>query len=103
MEAQLEQREGGWQLRFVRKLPHSVDKVWRAITDPDHLRTWFPDRIVVSEWKRGAPLKFITQFGDFDGEVLTVQPPTLLEFRWGNDHLRFEVTAEGPGSVLTLI
>ena len=34
MEAQLEQRDGGWQLRFVRKLPHSVDKVWQAITEP---------------------------------------------------------------------
>ena len=103
MDAQLEQRDGGWQLRFVRKLPHSIDKVWQAITEPEHLKAWFPDQIIVKEWKPGAPLKFITQFGDFEGEVLTVQPPRLLEFRWGSDFLRFEVTPEAGGSVLTLV
>jgi uncharacterized protein YndB with AHSA1/START domain len=103
MDAQLEQRQGGWQLRFVRKLPHPVNKVWTAITEPEHLKAWFPDQIVVKEWKPGAALKFITQYGDFDGEVLTVQPPRLLELRWGTDFLRFELAPDGEGSVLTLI
>jgi uncharacterized protein YndB with AHSA1/START domain len=103
MEGQLEQRQGGWQLRFVRNLPHSVDKVWQALTQPEHLKAWFPDQIVVTEWRPGAQLKFKTQFGDFDGEVQTVQPPNLLEFRWGTDYLRFELAPAGDGSVLTLL
>ena len=34
------------------------------------------------------------------GEVLTVDPPRLLEFRWGSSHFRCEVRAEGEGSRL---
>jgi uncharacterized protein YndB with AHSA1/START domain len=28
---------GLWRLRFTRQLTHPADKVWRAITKPDHL------------------------------------------------------------------
>ncbi|TMD22380.1 MAG: hypothetical protein E6I99_10200 [Chloroflexi bacterium] len=42
MEGQLEQRNGRWQLTFVRKLPHSPEKVWKALTEPEHLKGWFP-------------------------------------------------------------
>jgi uncharacterized protein YndB with AHSA1/START domain len=90
-------------LRFVRQLPQPVEKVWQALTEPEHLKEWFPDQIVVKEWKKGARLEFITPFGNFDGEVQTVEPPRLLEFRWGTDFLRFEIAPEGTGTVLTLI
>jgi uncharacterized protein YndB with AHSA1/START domain len=67
--------------------------VWRAVTEPEHLDAWFPQRIV-GEWRAGAPLKFESRGGEhpaFDGEVLACDPPALLEFRWGPDVLRFEI------------
>jgi uncharacterized protein YndB with AHSA1/START domain len=33
------------QLRFTRALPHSPEKVWRAITEPKHRKNWFPDTV----------------------------------------------------------
>jgi uncharacterized protein YndB with AHSA1/START domain len=94
-----------WQLRFGRELPHPVTKVWKALTEPDELRKWFPDQVAVSEWKVGAKMTFqdVNQnIQPFDGEVLAYEPPRLLEFRWGTDTIRLEVVPRGDGCVLTL-
>ena len=96
------QQGGRWQLRFTRTLPHPQEKVWRAITEPEHLQAWFPDR-VVGEWRIGAPLKFLSEYGDHDGEVIAYEPPRLVEFRWGTDIIRMELAADAQGSRLTLI
>ena len=34
----LESTGGRWQLRFTRELAHPQEKVWRAITEPEHMR-----------------------------------------------------------------
>ena len=93
MNGELDQLGDHWRLRFTRELAQPAEKVWRAVTEPEHLDAWFPQR-VVGEWRAGAPLKFESRDGEapeFDGEVLACQPPSLLEFRWGPDVLRFEI------------
>ena len=93
MNGELERCGDRWELRFTRELAHPAEKVWRAVTEPAHLDAWFPQR-VVGEWRVGAPLKFESRDGEFpafDGEVLACEPPSLLEFRWGPDVIRFEV------------
>jgi uncharacterized protein YndB with AHSA1/START domain len=93
-----------WRLRFERELRHPVEKVWRAVTEPEHLQAWFPQRVIGS-WAVGEPLRFEAPDGEggaFDGEVLACDPPSLLEFRWGTDTIRIELAADGDGCVLTL-
>src|SRR5438094_969870 len=106
MEGQLEQRQGRWQLRFTRQLPHPPEKVWRALTDHEHLAVWFPFRIE-GERAAGAPLRFVFPNGEapvIEGRMLACNPPSLLEFSWGNDEtLRFELQPDGAGTVLTVI
>ena len=105
MLGELERVSEGWQLRFTRELRHSPERVWRALTEPQDLREWFPDTIVVpQEWRVGAKLEFKHEgVYAFDGEVLVFQPPRVLELRWGTDLIRFEIQPRGSGSVLTLI
>lgn len=99
----LEEVDGRWRLRFTRRLRHSPEKVWRALTEPVQLAAWFPDTIE-GDWHPGARLRFAEGSGyAFDGEVVSVEPPRLLEFTWGSDRLRFEIEADGDGSILTLI
>ena len=31
-----------WTLSFTRKLSHPREKVWRAVTEPEHLAVWYP-------------------------------------------------------------
>jgi uncharacterized protein YndB with AHSA1/START domain len=106
VEGQLEQSDGRWRLRFTRRLPHPPEKVWRALTEPEHLAAWFPTDI---EGKRvaGAALRFVFRNGEgpaIDGEMIAYDPPSVLELRWGNEEtLRFELRPDGEGSVLTFL
>src|SRR5690348_18407988 len=99
-------RDGSSQLRFTRALAHPPEKVWAAITEPEHLAHWFPTTID-GERAAGALLRFTFpggQFPPFEGEMLTYEPPSVMEFRWGPDVIRLELSPidEG-GTVLTLL
>jgi activator of Hsp90 ATPase-like protein len=76
--------DGRPRLRFTRRLPHPPAKVWRAITEPEHLAAWFPDAGV-------------------EPEVLAADAPRALDLRWGTDRLRFELRPDGGGTELTLL
>jgi uncharacterized protein YndB with AHSA1/START domain len=106
MDGQLEQSGGRWQLRFTRKLPHPPEKVWRALTEREDLAAWFPADIE-GERAAGAPLRFVHRNGEgpaLEGEMITYDPPSVLEFRWGGDEtLRFELQADGAGTELTFV
>ena len=87
---------------FHRRFPHPIEKVWRAVTEPAHLREWFPVTVAVEEWRAGAPLTFTVETGEsFDGEVIAVSPPHLLEIQWGPDRLRIELASDGDGTSMT--
>ena len=94
------------RLRFVRRLAHAPEKVFRALTEAEHLRAWFPTDII-GERKAGAPLKFEFREGEgppIEGAMVAYDPPHLVEYQWGNDEtLRFELTPDGDGTVLTFV
>ena len=99
----LERHDNRNRLRFSRLLMHAPEKVWRALTEPDQLAAWFPDRLV-GELTSGSTLRFepsVPGIPAFDGRVITAEPPRVLEFLWGDDTLRFELVAEGDGTRLT--
>lgn len=107
MDGQLRQVDGRWQLQFVRRLGHSPQKVWRALTEDEHLEAWFPTTIE-GERAVGAKLRFSFRESDeapvLDGEMLVYEPPSVLEFAWGDDDiLRFELEPDGDGTILTLL
>jgi uncharacterized protein YndB with AHSA1/START domain len=105
MTGKLEEIGGRWRLRFTRDLAHPQEKVWRAITEPEHMRAWFPQH-VTGEWVVGGLLTFSSPEGrgpDFGGEVLAYSPQSLVEFRWGTDVIRFELEPRAGGCTLTLL
>ena len=100
--------DGG--LHYVRRLPHAPEKVWRALTESEHLVHWFPADIV-GERRPGAPLKLpfwpaqVERYGIavpvIDGEMLAWDPPRLFELTWDTDRLRWELEPDGDGTLLT--
>ena len=105
MEGTLERVGDRWQLRFVRTLAHPPEKVWRALTEPEHLAAWFPSDIH-GERAAGARLRFVFRNGEgppTDGEMLVYDPPRALELRWESEILRFDLRPEGDGCVLTFV
>jgi uncharacterized protein YndB with AHSA1/START domain len=97
--------DGSWRLRFTRHLRHPLEKVWRAITEPEHLAHWFPTTIE-GERAPGARLRFSFPGGQappFDGEMIAFEPPSLMELRWGTDIVRLELRPVAEGTELTLL
>ncbi len=83
-------------LRYERRLAHPRERVWRAITEDADLAAWFPTTIEGPR-RAGAKLHFSFRHGEgqaFDGEMLAFVPPSLLELRWADDVLRFELESE---------
>jgi uncharacterized protein YndB with AHSA1/START domain len=106
MYGDLEQLDGDrWRLRFTRTLRHPQEKVWRAVTEPEHLAHWFPTTIE-GERAPGATLHFSFPQGEaepFDGEMTAFEPPRVMELRWGPDLLRIELRQVPEGTELTLL
>src|SRR3954451_15832767 len=106
-DGQLSQKDGRYELRFVRELSHPVGKVWEAVTSPSGLSAWFPFD-VVGERSTGAALRFVFREGEgepFEGSMLEYTPQSAVELAWGGDEtLRMELSPSGAdGCVLTLI
>ncbi|MGN9786168.1 SRPBCC family protein [Nonomuraea sp. ZG12] len=87
--------DGRTILHLERRLPHPLDKVWRAITQPEHLKHWFPAEMTIA----GDRVSY--EFGP-DGRVTELDPPRVFAHTWGDDELRWEVRPDGDGSVLVL-
>jgi uncharacterized protein YndB with AHSA1/START domain len=91
-------------LRFRRRLAHPPQRVWAALTDDGHLAGWFPTTIE-GERTPGAPLRFSFRQSEgdpFDGEMRVFEPPSVMELRWADDILRFELEPDGTGCFLSL-
>ena len=94
-------------VRLDRDLSDPPSTVWRALTDPEELKAWFPSEIVTERWEVGAQLTFVfPENPEFTmtGTVLELDEPRLLVYTWGGDTLRFELSAtESGGTRLVLI
>ena len=104
MDAMLERDGTRVILRVQCRFSEPPEKVWRALTSRELIRRWFPCD-VEGDWTVGAPLRFEFLQGegeglsdeDLRGEVLAVDAPRYLEFRWGSDILTYELVPDGDG------
>ncbi|WP_181771662.1 SRPBCC family protein [Amycolatopsis pittospori] len=88
-------------LRVERRLAHSPERVWRAITEPAELARWFPASVAV-DLRPGGAIKFTFEGEEAPtlGEVLEADEPRVFAFTWNDDVLRWEITPEKDGSRL---
>jgi uncharacterized protein YndB with AHSA1/START domain len=95
-------------VRLERHLADPPQVVWGALTERAQLASWFPCdvEIVGGDWKVGAAIlfRFPPEVIDMTlhGQVLAVEEPRLLIFTWGEETLRFDLSAEGTGTLLVL-
>jgi uncharacterized protein YndB with AHSA1/START domain len=67
------------------ELPHPVEQVWAAITDPAEFGRWFSEE---AEWelRPGAPMVLRwKQWGTAPGVIVAVEPKTRFVYRWGTE------------------
>jgi len=93
-------------LRFERHLPQSRDDVWRMVTDPHEMTSWFPTRIEIDEWKVGATLTHHFDEHDIDplpGRVIEWDPPHRVRFTWADDTISFELSPDPTGGTIFVL
>jgi uncharacterized protein YndB with AHSA1/START domain len=87
----------GFQVKFERNYPHSIEKVWDAITNPSKLKYWFTD--IDLELKTGG--KMTVYFRDkartsSQGKIVAVQKPNRFVWTWEHEQAVWELTSQGP-------
>jgi uncharacterized protein YndB with AHSA1/START domain len=90
--------DGRPALRFQRRLSHGVERVWRAISEPEELSRWF---LAVPRWTLEAGAAFEVD-GDLggSGKITELEPPRLLAYDWDDERFRFELHPAGDGCLL---
>lgn len=102
MTETLRTANGRHVLRLERRLPHPPEKVWRAVTEPEHLRHWFPSSVELDP-RTGGRITFTFDTGGADpapagtGVVRHWEPPRVFAFTWEDEHFRIELHPDGPG------
>jgi uncharacterized protein YndB with AHSA1/START domain len=94
-----------WTLVLVRELRHPPAAVWQALTDPVQLREWAPfdaDRSLASVGPValttvGTPKPIVAET-----RVTQADAPKLLEYRWGDNDMRWQLEPFRDGTRLTL-
>jgi uncharacterized protein YndB with AHSA1/START domain len=104
----VETHGGSHILRFERHLPHPIERVWAAITEPEQLVTWLGEATIDLRLGGRVQLRWLNTDGHgnpanvvMNATITLVDPPRLLEYT-GDAHgtLRFELKAEASGCVL---
>ena len=99
--------DGRQELRFERRLPHPVERVWAALTEPEQMIGWWGEAEV--DLVEGGRFRVRWLNTDDEGNraemlatITRLEPPTLLETS-GDIHgaLRWELRPDGDGTALT--
>lgn len=105
-EAQVRKDGENWTLILVRDLRHPPEIVWQALTDPAQLREWAPFDADRNLGAAGATVN-LTTVGSArpqvsETTVTRADAPSVLEYTWGGNAIRWELEAAGGGTRLTL-
>lgn len=92
-------------LVMERDLAHPLEKVWRAISEPELLAQW----LLKSDYQPVVGHKFTFRGeptphwdGIIPAEVLAVEPPSKLSFRWYGWDVVLTLTATATGTHLRM-
>lgn len=106
----IDRNADGYTLRFERRINHPRAKVWRAITESEHLVHWLPCDIV-GERRAGAAVDLpfwpahVDKYGlestpTLAGKIEVWEPPAVFEWWWSTDRLRWELEEVDGGTLL---
>ena len=108
--------DNGWELRFERRLRHSPERVWKALTTGDGLACWLAEAEIDLVPGGRMDLNFRQPDHEFmpdtpdrrlqANEVLVVRPFTRFEHTFGSNVdsvVSWRLEPDGDGTHLTLI
>lgn len=107
--------DGGYEIRFERRLRHSPQRVWAALTTPQGLACWLAEAVIEPKAGGRMDLNFrqpatenfpdTCEVREQANEVLVFQPFTQFEHTFGgaDSVVSWRLTPDGDGTHLALI
>jgi uncharacterized protein YndB with AHSA1/START domain len=101
---------GRHRVRFQRRLPHPIERVWRAISEPGEIEAWLaraevdlePGGRIHLEWLNTDEEGNRYEGADMTGTITRLDPPRLLEYDSdAHGRMTWELRATGDGTELT--
>ncbi|WP_433167580.1 SRPBCC family protein [Kribbella sp. CA-247076] len=98
-------------MTFRRHLPHPIEAVWAALTDPAERKAWFGETTI--DARTGGTIEMMPDEPPaapdakrLTGRILVWDPPHVLEHEWHqriveDSIVRYELTPDGEGTLLT--
>lgn len=89
----------GYNIRFERRSKHSIDRLWRAITNAEELERWmgYPARV---DLRVGGDY-FVEFIGNpdsnLDGVIVEIEPGRRLRYAWGFSVLEWSLAPSPEG------
>src|SRR5665213_2884584 len=92
-----------WTLVLVKDLRHPPEKVWRALTEPAHLREWAPFDASGDLGNVGTVnVTWVGTPTPIETRVTRADVPKVLEYKSGDNDMRWELEGRDGGTRLTL-
>ncbi len=97
-------------LTFERRLPHPVERVWAAITDPAERAHWMGQTTI--DGREGGTIEMVpsappiaAELKTMTGRILVWDPPHVFEHEWNQrivepGVVRYELRRDGDGTLL---
>ena len=95
-----------YTMRYERRYPHPVERVWEALTTAEHLDAWMMPANAVDARPEG---RFTFGFGGavesgLHGTIAAFEPPAVVDYAFDNgSSMRFELQAFEGGTRLAFI
>ncbi|WP_248305385.1 SRPBCC family protein [Agromyces sp. H66] len=76
--------EAAFSVRRTIRIAAPVDKVWRAVTEPEHISRWFGQVVLDGAGAGATGTITFPEFGVVPLRLEAVDAPRMVSYRWGN-------------------
>ena len=76
---------GTFTVRRTIRIAAPVEKVWRAVTEPEHISRWFGRTVLDGSGVGAQGTMTFDGYGDVPIRVEAIDAPHSVTYRWGND------------------
>lgn len=77
--------EGTFTVRRTIRIAAPIEKVWSAVTEPEHISRWFGRTVLDGAGVGAQGTMTFEGYGDVPIRVEALDAPRMVSYRWGND------------------
>lgn len=77
--------EGTYSVRRRIRIAAPLEKVWLAVTEPEHISQWFGQTVLDGTGAGAAGTMTFEGYGVIPLRVEAIDAPRSVSYRWGND------------------